>query len=118
MTLTKGVDAQLRYPYDLHSRGSDYFLIEILEYKAHSGGFEGGFKVAGIDAALMGTADIVIQNTEKQLGMREALDPNRVGIAAITGGIFSFASNAAVDSPLTPAPIISTSEDKLRYPFS
>ena len=44
MTLTKGVDAQLRYPYDLHSRGSDYFLIEVLEYKAHSGGFEGGFK--------------------------------------------------------------------------
>ena len=31
MTLTKGVDAQLRYPYDLHMRGSDYFLIEVLE---------------------------------------------------------------------------------------
>ena len=40
MTLTKWVDAQLRYPYDLHMRGSDYFLIEVLEYKAHSGGFE------------------------------------------------------------------------------
>ena len=44
MTLTKGVDAQLRYPYDLHMRGSDYFLIEVLEYKAHSGGFDSEFK--------------------------------------------------------------------------
>ena len=60
------------------------------------GAVEGGFKVAGIDAALMGSADIVIQNTEKQLGMREALDPNRVGIAAITGGVFSFASTAGI----------------------
>ena len=60
------------------------------------GALEGGLKVAGIDAALMGTADIVIQNTEKQLGMREALDPYRVGIAAITGGVFSFASTTGV----------------------
>jgi len=60
------------------------------------GAVEGGFKVAGIDAALMGTADIVIQNTEKQLGMREALDPFRVGTAAVTGGVFSFASTAGV----------------------
>ena len=60
------------------------------------GAVKGGLKIAGIDAALMGTADFIIQNTEKQLGMREAYDPFRIGTAAVTGGIFSFASTAGI----------------------
>ena len=60
------------------------------------GALEGGLKVAGIDAAFMGGADIVLQNTEKQLGMRDAIDPYRVGTAAIVGGTFSFASTSGV----------------------
>tara|TARA_R100000093_G_scaffold26750_1_gene14952 strand:+ start:980 stop:5179 length:4200 start_codon:yes stop_codon:yes gene_type:complete len=60
------------------------------------GAVKGGLKVAGIDAALMGTADFVIQNTEKQLGMRDAYDPLRLGFAAVTGGILSFGSTAGI----------------------
>ena len=60
------------------------------------GAVQGGLKVAGIDAALMGTADFVIQNTEKQLGMRDAYDPLRLGFAAVTGGILSFGSTAGI----------------------
>tara|TARA_R110002020_G_scaffold246015_1_gene459767 strand:- start:42 stop:4199 length:4158 start_codon:yes stop_codon:yes gene_type:complete len=60
------------------------------------GAVEGGLKISGIDAALMGTADFVIQNTEKQLNMRDAFDPYRIGVSAITGGVFSFASTAGI----------------------
>ena len=60
------------------------------------GAAKGGLKVAGIDAALMGTADFIIQNTEQQLGIRDHFDPYRIGVSAVTGGVFSFASTAGI----------------------
>ena len=59
----------------------------------------------------MGTADFIIQNTEKQLGMREAYDPFRIGTAAVTGGIFSFASTAGISYGISKL----SSQDKLNF---
>lgn len=44
----------------------------------------------------MSVSDLAIQNTEKQLGMRDAYDPNRIGMAAIIGGALSFGSTAGI----------------------
>jgi len=60
------------------------------------GSVKGGTVVAGLDAALMGVSDLAIQNTEKQLGMRDAYDPNRIGMAAVIGGTLSFGSTAGI----------------------
>ena len=57
---------------------------------------KGSASMAGVDAAGYGTIDIANQTVEKEIGIREKLDPVRTGTVALTaGGLGFFVAGAA-----------------------
>ena len=51
---------------------------------------KGSASMAGVDAAGFGTIDIANQTVEKEIGIREKLDPVRTGTVALTAGGLGF----------------------------